>query len=350
MYPLNWQSIGFRRSTPHPVMSGRDGPITVLPEHAGRVADPALIDLTARPAVAGSVVVEYPRNGASRVAPQVVATGTNPADGTEFGVASTYDGHLVTDVPGGVGRIVVDTTRRVGTGLERYAVPHDAVRATIAAGGTPPADQVALADHWRQLKDYYQNVAIWLARASTQQRIRRLGLLLAANHVDALMTWRPDEPEGPVKRLPYLRDLGTRAQDAFHRIAPRYHRDAVTADVLRRLPVYEHLHPVPVPEPVAAPLWQLRLFDSSLVEQVALGGAVDAIHRTVSEREYMDITGDTPGDKLDRVARAGAEAAVAVLIAELRAGVETMTTLFRPADEPPDPCAAAGPRSIVHSR
>jgi hypothetical protein len=346
MYPLNWQSIGFRRSTPHPVMCGRDGPITVLPEHAGLVADPAGIDLTARPTVAGSAVVEYPRCGTSRVAPQVIAAGTDPADGTEFGVASAYDGHLVTDRPGGVGRIVVDTTRRFGGHLERYAAPHDAVRAAITAGGNPPADQVALADHWRQLKDYYQNVAILLARPSTQRRIRQLGLLLAANHVDALMTWRPAEPEGPVKRLPYLRDLGTRAQDAFHRIAPSHHRDAITAEVLRRLPVYDQLHPVPVPEPVAAPLWQLRLFDSALVEQVALGGAVDAVHRTISEREYMDLS----GDRLDRVARAGAEAAVAVLIAELRAGVETMTALFRPADEPPDPCTAAGPRSIVHSR
>jgi hypothetical protein len=279
------------------------------------------------------------------VPPQVIATGASPVDGSEFGVASAYDGHLVTEVPGGVGRVVVDATRRSARDLDRYAAPHDAVRAAITAGGTPPADQVALADHWRQLKDYYQNVAIWLARPATQQRIRQLGLLLAANHVDALMTWRPVEPESPVKRLPYLRDLGTRAQDAFHRIAPRYHRDSVTADVLRRLPVYAHLLPTPFLEPVAAPLWQLRLFDSTLVEQVALGGAVDALHRAVSEREYMDV----PGERLDRVARAGAEAALGVLVAELRAGVETMTALFHPADDPPDPCTA-GPRTIVHSR
>jgi len=346
MYPSNWQSIGFRQSAPHPVMCGRDGPITVLPTHTGRVEDPAHVDLAARVDVAGTLVVEYPRCGTTRVPPQVIATGTNPADGTEFGVASAYDGHLVTDAAGGVGRVVVDTTRRFASDLDRYAVPHDAVRAAITTGGTPPADQVALADHWRQLKDYFQNVAIWLARAGTQERIRQLGLLLAANHVDALMTWRPVEPEGPVKRLPYLRDLGARTQDAFHRIAPRYQRDAVTADVLRRLRVYEHLQPVPTLQPATAPLWQLRLFDSTLVEQVALGGAVDALHRMVSEREYMEL----PGDRLDRVSRAGAEAAVTVLLAELRAGVDTMTELFQPADEPPDPCAAAGPRTIVHSR
>ena len=344
MFPVSWQSISFRHSTPHPVMCGRDGPITVLPDHAGRVEDPARIDLTARAGVAGTVVVEYPRSGTTRVPPQMIATGTNPADGAEFGVASAYDGHLVTDVAGGVGRIVVDTTRRFDGHLDRYAVPHDAVRATITADGTPPAEQVALADHWRQLKDYFQNIAIWLARASTQDRIRQLGLLLAANHVDALMTWRPVEPEGPVKRLPYLRDLGARAQDAFHRIAPRYHRDAVTTDVLRRLRIHEHLQPTPL-EPRSAPLWQLRLFDSALVEQVALGGAVDAIHRAVPEREYMDL----PGDRLDRIARAGAEAGLAVLVAELRAGVETMTALFQPTDDPPDPCTA-GPRSIVYSR
>jgi hypothetical protein len=110
--------------------------------------------------------------------------------------------------------------------------------------------------------------------------------------------------------------------------------------------VYEHLQPVPTVSPVSAPLWQLRLFDSTLVEQVALGGAVDALHRMVSEREYMEL----PGARLDRVARAGAEAAVTVLLAELRAGVDTMTELFQPTDEPPDPCAAAGPRTIVHSR
>lgn len=345
MYPLSWQSISFRHSTPHPIMCGRDGPITVLPDHAGRVEDPTRIDLTARVRVAGSVAVEYPRCGTTRVPPQVIATGTSRFDGCEFGVASAYDGHLVTEVPGGVGRVVVDTARRFPRDLDRYAAPHDAVRAAITAGGTPPAEQVALADHWRQLKDYYQNVAMWLARAGAQRRIRQLGLLLAANHVDALMTWRPIEPESPVKRLPYLRDLGIRAQDAFHRIAPRYHRDAVAADVLRRLPIYEHLQPLPFLEPVAAPLWQLRLFDSTLVEQVALGGAVDALHRSVSERGYMDV----PGERLDEVARAGAQAASAVLVAELRAGVETMNALFHPSDKPPDPCTA-GPHTIVHSR
>jgi hypothetical protein len=331
MYPVDWQSIGYRRSAPHPVMCGRDGPITVLPEHAGTVEDPARIALDTRVTVDGEGVEEFPRCGATRVPPQVIATGTDPAGGTEFGIVSAYDGHLVTEAAGGIGRVVVDAIwhQRLTVTLDRFAAQHDAVRAVISRGATPAAEQIALAEHWRQVKDYFQNIAIWLARTGTQRRIRQFGLLLAANHVDALMTWRPHEVQEAAKRLPYLRELGIRALDAFHRMAPQYQCAAVVADLMRRLPVYEYLRPSPLREPNAAPLWRLRLFDSALVEQVALGGAVDALHRSVAEREYADL----PGGRLDGIARSGAESAIDLLVAELRAGVETLAALFRPAEE-----------------
>lgn len=323
-FPVGWPSLGRPETAPHPVMCGRDGPITVLPQPStrGRGEPATTIDLTAPIEVEGTMVEEFPAGAA----PTVIAVGAGP-EGDDFTLVSAYDGHRA-----GVGRIVVDATGHhlFATIVEQLVRPHDAVRAVISANGTPSVEQVSLADHWRQIKDYFQNIAIWLGRTGSQDRVRRLGLLLAANHVDALMTWRPHEIQA-ADRLPYLRELGTRAQDALHRFAPQRQRIDVTADLLHRLGIdgidglAEH--------------WRLRLVDYRLVEQVALGGAVDALHRTVSERDYADL----PGDKLDAIVRGGAAAAVLGLATELRTGVDLLTTMLEKGDEPPDP------RTVVHS-
>lgn len=321
-YPVGWPTLGRPDTAPHPVMCGRDGPITVLPQPSarGRVEPAASIDLTASFEVEGTVVEEFPDD----TAPTVIAVGTGADDG-DFNLVSVYDGHRA-----GVGRIVVDATAHqlFAAIVEQLVGPHDAVRAVISANGTPSIEQVSLADHWRQIKDYFQNIAIWLGRACSQDRVRRLGLLLAANHVDALMTWRPHEIQDQDKRLPYLRELGIRTQDALHRFAPQRQRIEVTVDLLRQLRVDD-----------LAGNRRLRLIDYRLVEQVALGGAVDALHRSVSEREYADL----PGDRLDAIVRGGAAAAVAELANELRCGVDILTTLLDEGDEPPDP------RFVVHS-
>jgi hypothetical protein len=321
-YPVGWPALGRPESAPHPVMCGRDGPITVLPQPStrGRVEPGTAIDLTVGVDVEGAVVEEFPDD----TAPTVIAVGAGPDDG-DFNLVSAYDGHRA-----GVGRIVVDATGHhvFAATVEQLVGPHDAVRAVISANGTPSVEQVSLADHWRQIKDYFQNVAIWLGRAGSHDRVRRLGLLLAANHVDALMTWRPQPVEEPDKRLPYLRELGTRTQDALHRFAPQRQRIDVAADLLHQLRIDD-----------LATRWRLRLVDYRLVEQVALGGAVDALHRAVSERDYADL----PGARLDAIVRGGAAAALGELTAELRAAVDMLTSLVVKGDEPPDP------RHIVHS-
>jgi hypothetical protein len=321
-YPVGWPSLGRTDSAPHPVMCGRDGPITVLPPPSVRGRVETSVDRTSRVDVEGTVVDEFPYSNTET--PTVIAVGAGP-EGADFNLVSAYDGHRA-----GVGRIVVDA---IGHGLfaamvEQLVGPHDAVRAVIAANATPSIEQVSLADHWRQIKDYFQNIAIWLGRADSQHRVRRLGLLLAANHVDALMTWRPHEIEEPEHRLPYLRDLGVKTQDALHRFAPQRQRIDVAADVLRQL----HIDGL-------VSHWRLRLIDHRLVEHIALGGAVDALHRAVSERDYADL----PGGRLDEIVRGGAEAALGELIAELRAGIETLSALLGKGDDPPDP------RFVVHS-
>jgi hypothetical protein len=199
--------------SPHPILCGRDGPLTELPHHGLRV----------------------------------------------------HDGHRATGPRAVAGRIVVDATP-VGSFLadvERLAAPYDAVRAVISTGATPTPEQVAGAERWRQLGDYVRNIALWLARARSQDRMRQLGLLLAANHVDTLLLWHPDRRG----ERAYLRELGLRAQQA-----------------VRRIPA-------------------LRLEWS---DPVALGGAVDALLRQVDEHEYPTL----PGGRIDEIARAGARVTV----------------------------------------
>ncbi len=233
MYPLGWWVIpAFRRKAPHPVLCGRNGPITVLPDHMheGVIEVPPLDQSLP---VDGVTVEEYPRAGGVRVAPLVIATATNHAATPDaaFGVIGAYDGHQVDEVPGGVGRVVVDATwhHLFGLNVLQFAAAYDAVQ----AGATHP-DLIERAGYWQQIKDYFQNAAIWLARPGTQACIRRRGLWLIATHVDVLMALKPWELDDS-GRLEHFHEVGEKARDAFQRIAPQCQRIEVSLALIERL-------------------------------------------------------------------------------------------------------------------
>ncbi len=82
------------------MLCGRNGPVTVLPDHMheGAVVVPSALDGTLP--VDGVDVEEYPRAGTPRVSPLVIAAATDhAAPGGAFGVIGAYDGHLVDEVP-----------------------------------------------------------------------------------------------------------------------------------------------------------------------------------------------------------------------------------------------------------
>ncbi len=274
MYGSAGPFVWVTRERPHPILCGGSGIVTVLPDHMheGVIEVPA--DLAMPITVDGTPVDEYPRRGADRLPPEVIAHSSinnNPA-GSPFGVIGAYDGHQVDEIGGGVGRVVVDATWHHfwNMNVEQFASAHDVVRDAAAKGIPAPAVAVAPAHAWEQIRDYFQNIAFWLARRSTQDCIRRRGLWLVSHHVDVLMALRSAQ----LDRVGHLIDLGTKARDALQQIAPNCERLRFVLDI----PVFEEFIPWRLPDPPDPPWrWQIPFLDGSLVEDLALGAQIEAI-------------------------------------------------------------------------
>ena len=159
LYPALF-SVSIFQGRPHPVLCGPDGVITRLPDHMheGLVLAPST----------GLDPAEWPPGpDGIPLAPEVIAWArvVEPGladSGREFAVLGAYDGHLA-----GVGRVVADATwhhwfdiNLIGDG--------GAVAGDAAGFDNTPAGQDAL----RQIEAYFLNVAVWLARPATQQRMR----------------------------------------------------------------------------------------------------------------------------------------------------------------------------------
>ncbi len=199
--------------------------------------------------------------------------------------------------------------------VEQFASAYDAVQ----AGSTDP-DVVRRAGHWQQIKDYVQSAAIWLARPGTQRCLRTRGLWLVASHLDvrmALRHWKLDRAE----RLEYLLDVGDKAKDAFHRVAPQCQRIELVVDLLDRFVLYERLRPWPIPLPDPPPLRFAQLVDPALVETVALGGALVAGRRSGRRRrERHDEPLQTSREEVARAVHGLADDETQVLVSALRRG------------------------------
>lgn len=221
MYSTGGPTAFTRRKYPHPVLCSKLGVITKLPDHMheGLIEVPA--DLNMPIQVDGVAVTEYPNTAGSQLSPEVIAHSTindNP-DGEPFGVIGAYDGHLIDSVANGVGRIVVDATwHHFWTGdLNQYHSVHESVSNAIANGLTPDPSLVETAEAWEEIRDYFQNIAFWLARKSTQACIRRRGMLWVSRHVDVLMVLNERHSS---RSLNHWYQIGVKARDALQQIAP----------------------------------------------------------------------------------------------------------------------------------
>jgi hypothetical protein len=162
---------------PHPILCAPGGVISVLPDHMheGECIVPS--DVTQSYTFNGYTSTEYPVGSIGQIIPDVIALGEvfahvtdNTGEGSivdvaskakKFGVIGAYDGHLAN-----VGRVVVDSTF------------HHFVNINVIASeaNSPDADkQIGFAysaageDAYDQIRAYWRNIAIWLARSSQQQ-------------------------------------------------------------------------------------------------------------------------------------------------------------------------------------
>jgi hypothetical protein len=167
MYSTNpWNPV-FHRQYPHPLLCGPRGAIRVLPDHPheGECYVPA--DLSATFTFDGYQVNEYPGG----VAPEIVATSTIAGGRSEtdvkgllnagtFGAIGAYDGHRV-----GIGRVVVDATWHHFFNINlvgELGNPDPVKGIGFAASGAGRAA-------YEEIRAYYRNIALWLARPASHE-------------------------------------------------------------------------------------------------------------------------------------------------------------------------------------
>ncbi len=191
---------------PHPVLCGKAGPINILPDHPheGEVRVPAV--LTDTPSFCGYGFREYPDHGATPLSPQIIAWARVRDDhkasdfkgvvnAKEFGAVGAFDGHCVQ-----VGRVVVDSTWHhwFDVNLTGRMVLFDDTPGNVTTGDNrklngfndTPAGQAAL----ERIRNYYRNVAIWLAPPALQRCMACQGLWGAIHRFPLRADLRADMP------------------------------------------------------------------------------------------------------------------------------------------------------------
>ena len=184
-YPLSSWIPGALISMPHPVLCGVDGVIDILPDHPheGWVNEDADVTLTNMINVGNYNAPEYPALSGLQPTPEVIAwahvksnhtdqsdLNKGAANGKRFGAIGAYNGHVAE-----VGRVVVDSTWHHWFDVNLTGRP--------TAPGDDPIDPV-MGTHPKakgfehssaglgalaRIKNYFRNVALWLAPPSQQR-------------------------------------------------------------------------------------------------------------------------------------------------------------------------------------
>lgn len=187
----------FHRSYPHPLLCSPRGVIRVLPDHPheGECYEPT--DLSASFTFDGYTTTEYPAGAA----PEVIAWSTIHGGRTSsdvkgflnprrFGAIGAYDGHRV-----GIGRVSVDATWHhfFDVNLIGELGDPDPIKG-VGFNATPAGHAV-----YEEIKVYFRNIGVWLAREATQKRMWQGALWWARWHHVLAMDVRPT----------YLSDMAT---------------------------------------------------------------------------------------------------------------------------------------------
>lgn len=191
MYATSDSPKWAHQAYPHPLLCGPRGTIRVLPDHPHEGECYVPDDLTRSFTFAGYETTEYPAG----LAPEVVAWSTlnaRPAErdlrkgrlnATTFGAIGAYDGHQV-----GVGRVSVDATWHHFFNVNLVGdptVPNDPVK---SVGFAASAEGRAA---YEEIKSYYRNIAVWLARPATQEAMWWRAVWEARWHHRVAMDLRP---------------------------------------------------------------------------------------------------------------------------------------------------------------
>jgi hypothetical protein len=234
-------SVLNQRWRPHPVLCGRSGVLDLLPDHMheGECVAPSASVVAANPGVwPGGHRPEVIAR--ARVEEHTNTDGHGFVAGKTFGVLSAYDGHLA-----GVGRIVTDATWHHWFNINLIGFDQSSA-------------------HYDQIRNYFQNVALWLAPAAKQD-----AMFSAATYG---LIWLQPFNELQIERGGPLVKLGFSAVDAIGRRASQC---IVNDWILAKLPLLlrEELYRRPLPEPDPLPMSA----GLETVRELVVGGILESL-------------------------------------------------------------------------
>jgi hypothetical protein len=311
---------------PHPLLCGPKGVLRYLPDHPHEGQCEVPSDLTMSFNFDGSTFVEYPAlPSGSRLAPEVIAFGHNGPGIVDFGKGSVqphtigsigaYDGHRTS-----VGRVVVDSTWHHFFNINLIGDPSAGEAAQRAGFGASPAGLAKYED----IKAYYRNIAVWLARPQRHVCMRWRILWDARWYSRLLMDFRPYKDLRLVPLAEFIR-LGTVARDVLGRLASQCQSTDWLFDIFAEF-LPELIIPIrpwpPLPDP-------LPDFDPTTVyyAHVALNASLGAVLYAIADR-YPDA-GDEVRDKLEDEDRDLIAQGVALAVERIREAMSASADSLR---------------------
>lgn len=267
-----------KKAYPHPLLCGPNGIIRVLPDHPheGECIVPPSLTLT----YPYDNTVEYPVVSGTtyRVSPEIIATSVVPSGNTagsktptvfqRFGAICAYNGHKV-----GVGRVVTDATWHHFININ-----------LVGEESYPPENPKSLGFlisrqgmvHLNNIKAYYLNIAVWMARASNQNCFRKrfCWKLLHHSRVVEAVTVNPNVSLSQASD-DLLYTIGLHARDVLHKLIKPCATHRFMLDLLgnSEQEFAAMLDPWDV-DPSAPEPSMLKWVDPSPLLDIALGAAI----------------------------------------------------------------------------
>lgn len=327
----------FRYSFPHPLLCGPNGMIGVMPDHPheGECVVPGNVDLDLN--IGGPLGREYPdaTGLGPRPLPEVISTstvlsgttsGTKTATASQsFGGIAAYDGHRA-----GIGRVVTDATWH-------HFVNVNLVGNTSAAPGSVKSVGFLASTqgqaHFEEIKAYYRNLAVWLARPERIQCMNtRLswGLVWSDRVMEAVLTTM-DLKLSEIN-LHTLWHIGQHARDVLGRYAGRCQSVKLVLDLVLESAIPElipHIDPWWLEEEkIGEGFDGVGWFDASPILDITLGGALVALRQA-----YPHIDQDTvrklETEKLQEVMLSGAKRSLERAFESVGAAAKLASSEFR---------------------
>ncbi|PKB00515.1 hypothetical protein B0O79_3981 [Flavobacteriaceae bacterium MAR_2009_75] len=308
---------------PHPLLCSPKGIINIMPDHQheGLVEVPS--DLSQTWTFNGYSSKEYPSKSGHQEVPEVIARGTNFDDNTDFGMIATYNGHNV-----GVGRVVVDSTWHhwFDINLMGFKAAEDSVKLAIMNGMSPSAEDMLTMDNYELIKDYFRNIAVWLATPALQSCIRRRGVLFPFRDVDIRIIL---QQSGKINKSIFSKiQLGTIALDALQRTAPQCQVLQWVCWLVKDFRLREYLDPFPPfdprkPKPLPDPIPFIELNQSTMA---IMGGVLIDIFESYNIEDDMSDK-EIDSSKFDKLLTTSAQKTIEQFVDEIGSSLQKIKSL-----------------------